>query len=82
MQILAEVMFVNIVNAFKHYQTNCSPLSSSETAVFVQDNDLCNFTEFFQFWWLILTSAVIVHYCMILHILATTDYRFMLDAVY
>ena len=49
MQILAEVIFVNSVNAFKHYQTNCSPLSSSETAVFVQDNDLCNFTEFFQF---------------------------------
>ena len=82
MQILEEVMFVNSVNAFKHYQTNCSPLSSSETAVFVQDKDLCNFTEFFQFLWLILTSAVIVQFCMILHILATTDYRFMLDAVY
>ena len=81
MQILAEVMFVISVNAFKHYQTNCSPLSSSETAVFVQDND-CNFTEFFQFWWLILTPAVIVHYCMIPHILATTNYRFILDAVY
>ena len=49
MQILAEVMFVNSVNAFKHYQTNCSPLLSSETAVFVQDKDLCNLTEFFQF---------------------------------
>ena len=49
MQILAEVMFVNSVNASKHYQTNCSPLLSSETAVFVQDNDLCNFTEFFSF---------------------------------
>ena len=49
MQILEEVMFANSVNAFKHYQTYCSPLLSSETAVFVQDNDLCNFTEFFQF---------------------------------
>ena len=49
MQILAEVMFVNFVNAFKHYQTYCNPLSSLETAVFVQDKDLCNFTEFFQF---------------------------------
>ena len=49
MQILAEVMFENFVNAFKYYQTNCSPLSSSETAVFVQDKDLCNFTECFQF---------------------------------
>ena len=82
MQILAEVMFVNFVNALKHYQTNCSPLSSSATAVFVEDKDLCNFTEFFQFWWLILTPAVIVHYCMIPHILATTNYMFMLDAVY
>ena len=49
MQILAEVMSVNSVNAFKHYQTNCTPLSSLETAVFVQDHDLCNFTDFCQF---------------------------------
>ena len=48
MQILEEVMFVNSVNAFKHYQTYCSPLLSSETAVVVQDNDLCNFTEYFS----------------------------------